>query len=50
LTQLAIEHYFPHHTEGLDHPLFIVEEHLRAGMVQNEFPEIIAGYYDTHEC
>lgn len=50
MMSLSIEHLRPTFTERPDHPLHIVDEHVTTGLVQNEFPVVRAGYYDTLPC
>lgn len=33
-----------------NHHIFVVEEHLRAGMIQTNYPTLAAGYYDSAGC
>lgn len=47
---LSIEHYYPTFTEQPNHPLFVVSEHVQAGLAQTESPTVVARYYDNLLC
>lgn len=49
-TSFAVEHYYPARHSSWNHPLFTVDEHVRAGYFAWANPETRSEYYEGASC